>query len=130
MNYTPLGDSMNQLERLAMSKIFGQLLPKPALSVKGDTELERRMRGYIHGNCAGCHNYKDMWDFSHDAPLMSWNVRPHRDNTRLLSPGEPEESAMYRLFASRIMPPLGVQVADDEIIRDMSTWISSLESQP
>ena len=129
LNYTASGDSMNQLDRLTMSKIFSKS-PPAAVSVKGDTVLERRMRGYIHSNCAGCQNNKDMWDFSHDSALASWNVSPKRNRGRLLSPGRPEESAMYRLLAAGMMPPVGVQVMDDKIIQDMSTWISSLENQP
>ena len=129
LNHTPSGQSVNQLERLAAAQIFNPS-PANAARVVGDTDLDRRMRGYIHANCAICHNNKDTWDFSHDIPLTALNVPPRRNSGRLLSPGKPEESAMYRLFAAGEMPPVGVQVRDEETIKDMHDWISSLQNRP
>ena len=130
LNHTPSGHSMNQLEKLAQAQIFSQSPTKFTARVVGDTDLERRMRGYIHANCAICHNNKDLGDFSHDSTLATWNVPPRRNSGRLLAPGDPEESAMYRLLAAGMMPPIGVQVRDEEIIQDMSDWISSLQNRP
>ena len=127
LNHTPKGQSTNQLEKLVAAQIFNQSLTShDAARVTGDSDLERRMRGYIHGNCAICHNNKELGNFSYNLPLTAWNVPAQRNSGRLLAPGDPEESVMYRLFAAGMMPPIGVQILDEATIQDMSDWISSL----
>ena len=130
LNHTLPGESINQLEKLAAFQIFNQSSTRFSARVVGDTDLERRMRGYIHANCAICHNNKELGDFSHDSTLDSWNVPPTRNRGRLLAPGDPDESAMYRLLVSGMMPPIGVQVRDERAIQDMGDWISSLQKRP
>lgn len=127
LNHTPTGESINQLDRLAAANIFDQpLTAVNAARVTGKTDLERRMRGYMHANCGVCHNNDEMWDFTHDVPLADFNVPSRRNNGHLLSPGHPEESTIYQLFSAGMMPPIGVQVRDATTIVDMHEWIASM----
>lgn len=130
LNYTPPGQSMNQLERLAAANVFDRPLTEKAARVDGETELERRMRGYIHANCGACHNNDELWDFTYDVPLADWNVPPRRNSGRLLSPGHPDDSAIYRMLAAGMMPPIGVQARDEKTIDAMRAWIGSLQDRP
>lgn len=126
LNYTMPGQSTNQLEALASAGIFNASMVEFSARVVGDTELDRRMRGYIHGNCAICHNNQDIGNFSYDVPIAEWNVPPRRNSGRFLAPGNPGESAMYRMFSAGMMPPIGVQLQDEATVQEMRDWIASL----
>ena len=89
--------------------------------------MEREVKGYIHANCATCHNNDLTWDFSHERLLATASgVPPRRNAGLLLAPGKPEESAMYQLFIHSMMPPVGVQVHDREAAEKFRSWIESL----
>jgi DNA-binding beta-propeller fold protein YncE len=126
LNHTLPGHSMTQLAELEAAGIFNESTSTLTASVSGHTGLERRMRGYIHANCAICHHNQELGNFSYDTPLTSWQVAARRNRGLLLSPGNPEESVMYRLFSAGMMPPIGVQIRDKAAAREMRDWIESL----
>jgi mono/diheme cytochrome c family protein len=107
------------------------------------TPRERAALGYLHGNCAGCHN-------SH-GPLASLGMSLTQPvaaeaepaalrttlgcasrfctsgaDTRIVA-GDPHASVLFRRLAARDpltqMPPLGSQVLDDDAIELIAAWI-------
>ena len=121
------GRDRTQLAELVDRDLFVAPLPADPARVEGRTDLEREVKGYIHANCATCHNNDLTWDFSHERLLATASgVPPRRNAGLLLAPGKPEESAMYQLFIHSMMPPVGVQVHDREAAEKFRSWIESL----
>jgi len=89
--------------------------------------IERRVRAYLAGNCAHCHNPLNIWakDLRFTTPLAS---------TRLCSsivPGDPAGSQVYQLVTSRPgMPALGSLAVDPLADALLATWIRGLASCP
>ena len=85
------------------------------------------MRGYMHANCAHCHNpqYISIKDLRFATPLA---------NTRLcevITPGWPSTSRVYQLVTSRPgMPPLGTAAVDPLADDLLGNWIRGMASCP
>jgi hypothetical protein len=116
--------------------------------VPGD-ERTRRVLGYLHANCAHCHNqhrppesagarcFNPRRDF--DLSLRVGELGAVGDTAvyrsalgGVIDPGDPEASALYRrargdlgLFQSR-MPPLANETLDPELLPLLESWIRSL----
>ena len=107
--------------------------------------LDRRVRSYLHVNCAHCHQFNAGGAaniaLSHQVPLASTGTlktRPTQGTfgitgARIISPGDPLGSVLYyrvsKLGGGR-MPRLGsthVDLAAASMIHD---WIATLASQP
>jgi hypothetical protein len=123
------------------------LLSKPP-RIAATSPAERASLGYLHGNCAHCHN-----DNGAPAPVdlvlaqsvtvsggaervlrsminMRSRFRGHglSDNAPLIAPGRPEASVLIARVRSRNpqtqMPPLGTQVPDNEALALLERWIA------
>jgi hypothetical protein len=116
---------------------------------------ERAALGYLHGNCAHCHN-----DSGVPAPvdlMLAQSVaaeaagaervlrsmigtasrfRAHGSgsDTSLLAPGRPDASVLIARVRSRNpqtqMPPLGTQLRDNEALALLERWIADQSHQP
>jgi DNA-binding beta-propeller fold protein YncE len=114
-----------QLVELFESGALRGPLPLTPDKVTDPNELTRMVKGYAQGNCVHCHNGGVAIDFSHRNFLGNTINVTGRDGT-LVIPGDPEHSALYRLFSEGKMPPLGVQLLDDEAINLIYNWIAGL----
>jgi len=120
------------------------------------TPVERAARGYLHGNCGGCHRDDgpiaalDMdlaWSVADasddDAPIVATSVgRPSRaplPSGREGAPlrivaGDPDHSVLLGRMRSRApihqMPPLGTSVVDDDAVALIARWIDELDERP
>jgi mono/diheme cytochrome c family protein len=107
------------------------------------TPVERAALGYLHGNCAGCHNPHGplaSLGLSLAYPLAAGEIAPalstaleqpshyrFPDAAIRLVPGEPKRSVLFGRLASRDplarMPPLGSHVADARALALIAAWI-------
>ena len=117
--------------------------------------IERASLGYLHGNCAHCHN-----DSGAPAPVdmtLAQSVgfgaagaervlrtivdagsrfRGHSlgDDARLIAPGRPGSSVLIARISSRNpntqMPPLGTQMPDTEALALLERWIAEQSHTP
>jgi hypothetical protein len=117
------------------------------------TPNARAALGYLHGNCANCHNASGPLaelglDLSYpvsrpaggreDAPPAARTTASQPSRFKLpgaegaalprVSPGRAEASLLYLRMASRHpfaqMPPLGTRIADEEGLARLRLWIS------
>ncbi|MGH7494183.1 MAG: hypothetical protein ACREOO_17550 [bacterium] len=107
-------------------------------------ELEREALGYLHGNCAHCHNPGSPIFFSNNLDLRYWrakettiNVMPQKfassDSSIVrIKPGDPDKSLLVQLFAHTFpdttifMPPLGTSMIDTVGLQLIKSWIAGL----
>ncbi len=88
---------------------------------------ERRMRGYMHANCAHCHNpqYLSVKDLRFATPLASTKL------CETITPGSPSESRVYQLVTTRPgMPALGTVAVDPLADELLGTWIRGMAACP
>jgi len=123
----------------------------PRIAAK--TPTERAARGYLHGNCGGCHRddgplaplgmdlaYALADGSGDDSPIVATTVG-RSSHARLpgqrggaamrIAAGEPDESVLLGRMRSRApahqMPPLGTSVVDDDAVALISRWIGELD---
>jgi uncharacterized repeat protein (TIGR03806 family) len=116
----------------------------PSLAHLGDADrsVEDRVRSYWDSNCSMCHGVVDglraTWDARYQTPLanqgviygsLSGEAEPE-EGSFVVVPGSPSLSAMWRRdrsddIATR-MPPLGRHRPDNEYLKLLEEWISSL----
>ncbi len=129
-----------------------RLLARPP-RVAAATPEARAALGYLHGNCAMCHNPGGpLADLGLDleqrvaspsADLVRALVEPTRlfqvpgagpGGSLRLAPGDPEHSAIVARLGSRRpsaqMPPLGTKLVDQEAVRLVSRWIAQAGEGP
>jgi hypothetical protein len=112
--------------------------------------LERAALGYLHGNCANCHNASDAGvpvglDLQQRVAPAADDAVPHAGGlvaasrsrvpgvpaaTRWVEPGAPDRSVLALRMRSRDpyrrMPPVGTQHADPLGVEQIEAWIASL----
>jgi len=139
--FDPDGDQ-TQLAALAETGLLSDLPDDPDAIVNEDATTARVL-GYLQGNCAHCHNGwsgpSSAFDMRHDVALE--NLINVDTNTELLSgvrvvPGSPEESALYKALTrnpdlpdATAMPPVGVDLVDEDALDLFYAWIENLESE-
>lgn len=137
-----VGQSTNQLTTLSDVGYLDRRLDAIALprlpELGGSAPIADRARAYLHANCAMCHREGGgtgaVMDFRFDQPFSAINGCtpsgfPGIDNVKVLSPGDPERSAVYRRMNVRDsfpMPPLGTRKVDDVAASVVAGWIRSL----
>ena len=92
----------------------------------GET-VERRMRGYMAGNCAHCHNPQNLSikDLRYTTPLAQTKL------CAAVTPGNPGGSQVYQLVSSRPgMPCLGTLAIDPTAVQVLGAWIAGMTSCP
>jgi hypothetical protein len=132
-------DSETQLEALADSGLLSDAPSDPAI-IEHEDPITEAVLGYLHGNCAHCHN---GWDgpssaFDMRYPVALENLIDQETTSELISgirvvAGDPEESALVKAFSregvddAQPMPPLGVDLRDDAALALFEAWIADLE---
>lgn len=111
--------------------------------VQGRTEEETAALGYFVGNCTSCHNGGDAINsaFSLYPDVAAANTigEPTESETGegiRVVPGSPEQSVLYISVVEapkpeypgpfKVMPPLGVDIADERAELILRNWIESL----
>ncbi|MDP2310339.1 MAG: PQQ-dependent sugar dehydrogenase [Pseudomonadota bacterium] len=119
--------------------------PAPELDIADPVEAE--VRGYLHGNCAFCHQPAGVvsmvsvvtLDFRYsaldtgllDAHAEYWNANPYEnDGLPLVAPGDPDGSALVGILEATDMPRLSVWEPDVEAIATIRTWIAAMPASP
>lgn len=118
----------DQLQTLSALGIAPVSSAQPVVSAHdpGQT-VERRMRGYMVGNCEHCHNplYVNVKDFRYATPLAQTRI------CETITPGSPSTSRVYQLVTSRPgMPALGSLAVDPLAAQVLGDWISGMTSCP
>ena len=146
------GTTDNQLRTLDHIKIFQEPLEKtsadyPALPdpFGTDPDVEARTRSYLQVNCAMCHAPSGGGNsrFNLVYTAKPENVRlideaPIHDtmglaNARLVAPGDPERSILYRRLLVRglnQMPPTSTNRIDERGAELVAEWIRHLGTRP
>jgi hypothetical protein len=128
-------------------------VPSAPIALPGDAVAQAAL-GYLHANCGNCHNGR-----SGEFPMVHLElflevdslfeveatpayrttvgipfegVPPSPDVAEILvTPGDPEGSALYQRMAVREvlvqMPPLATEYRDDDGLRSIASWITALE---
>ena len=138
--------------RALVARGFVRGLPRELLDqpprIAADTPVERAALGYLHGNCAHCHNGSDnrvpvrltlaqrVRDprASRDEALRSAVQAPSRwraadtDDALVIHPGHAASSALAQRMQSRDtrvrMPPLATQLPDPDGLAVVLRWIN------
>jgi hypothetical protein len=131
MNRVVMGDTMNQIDKLAALGLFEAAPGKPykaalvapypgqAGSPPAGATLEQRARSYMHANCSFCHRPDGKWsgfDVRNDIPFASTNLlcgTPAKGDlnvpgAQLLMPKTPRSSVVWlRMTAPKTDPTSG-----------------------
>lgn len=130
LNHHQAGASATQLEHFAEQGFFDQPLPGAPGSIEAPDEGTRQVLGYVHGNCTHCHHQGYVAarvDLSHETFLRNTVGQPATGGQTLVVPGDPDASYLFEQLATGRMPPLGVQVLDNEALEGLRDWILQLD---
>jgi uncharacterized repeat protein (TIGR03806 family) len=140
------GTAVNQLRTLQGLGVFSEPIGEPAqyphlVGIADESApVEERVRSYWDSNCAMCHDDSPSsasWDARYQVPLAEQRVLmalPRSgagpDDLRLIYPGDPERSLLYRRVNSdrpgTRMPPMLRNRVDAAYAELLRTWILSL----
>lgn len=126
----------------ALDTPFG---PAPELDIVDPVEAD--VRGYLHGNCAFCHQPAGVvsmvsvvtLDFRYsaldtgllDAHAEYWHANPYEnDGLPLVVPGDADGSALVGILEATDMPRLSVWAPDVEAIATIRAWIDAMPAAP
>lgn len=139
---TPLDQAgPSQLAQLAERGVFAHPVPEDPDRVQHPDERTREVLGYMHGNCAHCHNSgpssMSALDLHHGSALGNLVGVPTEGSGQAAGvrvvPGDPELSILFLAFSGRgdrddvePMPPIGVQRRDRDTIELVRSWIAGL----
>jgi hypothetical protein len=129
LNHTLPGQTQSQLEALAAQGLFSAAPPAQPEAVTG-TAVAIEAKGWIHGNCAHCHNGGFKFDAHHSLVEASTINEP--PNKPLISPQDPANSRLY--ISATVwdtpsvpnMPKIGVVAPDPDAQQILADWINSL----
>jgi len=161
LTYPSTGRSANQLATLAQVGILASRIAAPDTLPRladyrneGSFSLEDRARAYLHANCSMCHRKPNAGGTASPAPEDFRATLPFRDmhvcnesprtaaaiglrmnlsRARILAPGSPADSVMYRRMVSRPslqMPPLGTKQVDPLGAQLIESWIHAVNQCP
>jgi hypothetical protein len=115
-------------------------LPEQPASISADDPTERDVLGYLTGNCVHCHNGQgvgpnSVYDLSHEVAFANL-INQETDSSATafglrVVPGDPDGSILMRGLLrddgdAKAMPPVGVQLRDEQAIALFRAWILAL----
>lgn len=137
--------------------IEGSILSKVSMNIQtaspkipGSNEKSRSLLGYLHSNCASCHNpqgsskhvglnLNHLLSATTEQETLPFKTSvnkttkvftiPGTEQTFRVLPQKPEESALVYLMetnGSSHMPPIGTKILDTQAITLLKAWINSL----
>jgi glucose/arabinose dehydrogenase len=130
-----------QLQQLHERGVFSQPLPAAPAQLFHPDRRTRGLLGYLHGNCAHCHNRSQQsespLDLTYPNALQnSIGVETQGSGQAAgirVAPGFPERSVLFLALSGesddpelKPMPPVGVQLRDAATIELMRSWIADL----
>jgi hypothetical protein len=139
----PAGEGAFDLEELVAT---GRLTDPPAgaFDVPGD-ETERAALGYLHANCAHCHNQERpdtdgprCFDPQKDVDFLlsvgelgaPSDTAAYRTTDCCIVPGDSESSSLIERISQRegrsAMPPLSTEEVDDAGVKLLRRWIDGM----
>jgi len=142
--YPSTGRTANQLVTFAHIGLFAGSLPPVASRPRYASDTtDRRVRGWLHANCSGCHRPGGPTgasiDLRYGTPL-GWaglcNAVPSFGDlgvagARIVLPGDPARSVLslraHRIGAGQ-MPPLARTVVDAQGVAALDAWIRSFRA--
>jgi len=135
------GQAGSQLSALADAGIFEQDLPSEPDAVEHADAQTREVLGYLHGNCAHCHNHADnamsSLSLEHAVALENIVAVPTQGSGQVhgirVVPGSPESSVLFMALSGesdddelKPMPPVGVDLIDADAVELVRSWIAAL----
>ena len=120
-----IADQLGTLSALGIAPV-ASAQPLVSPHDPGET-VERRMRGYMAGNCQHCHNpqYLNVLDLRHTTALAQTRL------CNVITPGAPASSRVFQLVTSRPgMPALGSLAVDPLAAQLLGAWITGMSSCP
>jgi cytochrome c553 len=150
----PLSGDMVTLKTLVDDNLITPQRPELVTNpprVAADSPVTRSALGYLSTNCGSCHNrdgsiaslgldlkyiVTDQSDAMTCAAALAttvnkrghWVVPEAPEESRVISPGHPESSALIRRVKSRRpisqMPPIGTVIVDKQAVDLLTTWIA------
>lgn len=140
----------NQLATLDHIGMLTGPLPAPPAELprladpQGSESLEARARAYLHANCSHCHrpdgggqgtmDLRNTRSFADTKTCNADNTQgPVEGASKLIVPGSPQTSILSRrMHASdgKRMPPVSVNVVDENGAKLIDDWIKSLSACP
>jgi len=135
------GEAAPQLDVLAEAGLFTTALPEDRDTVSHDDALTGEVLGYLHGNCAHCHNRSpqamSMLSLEHPVALANIVGVPTAGSGQIdgirVVPGDAAASVLFQAFSHesedpelQVMPPIGVQRVDAETVELLRDWIDTL----
>jgi hypothetical protein len=144
LNGPRTGGSLSQLMELDEAGLFTDPIPAVPEALGGANPQTVQVIGYLHGNCAHCHNgspnAQSVLSLEHEQSvdnLINQATQAHgqAEGIRVI-PGDPVNSVLFQAFSGETsnpdiqpMPPVGVSVRDSVAIEMLRSWISGLPSQ-
>jgi hypothetical protein len=141
LNGPGAGHSGSQLEALAEAGVFSDPIPSDPDAISVADEATRDVVGYLHGNCAHCHNASprtmSILSLEHTVAVtnivgMETQASGQADGIRVV-PGSPETSVLFQAFSGEVgdeevlpMPPIGVQRVDAAAVEMLRAWVAGL----
>jgi glucose/arabinose dehydrogenase len=138
------GGSVSQLVELDEAGLFVQPPPELPEALAGADATSVQVIGYLHGNCAHCHNAspnaQSALSLEHEQAvdnLINQATVGHGQaiGVRVI-PGDPANSVLFQAFSGETtnaeiqpMPPVGVALRDTAAIELLRGWIGALPVQ-
>jgi hypothetical protein len=135
----------SELDALAAREVFAHAPPAEPEHIEHADARTRDVLGYLHGNCAHCHNgaptSMSQLDLRHARALantlgVETQGSGQAAGVRIV-PGVPEESVLFLALYGQSddselqpMPPIAVQRRDSDAIARIEAWIRELPRLP
>jgi len=141
LNGPRTGKKGSQLEALADAGIFAHPVPREPDAVAHADAQTREVLGYLHGNCAHCHNGSEqgmsVLSLEHSVAFENIVSVPTQGSGQAhgirVVPRSPETSVLFMALSGesdddelKPMPPLGVDLIDADAVELVRSWINAL----
>lgn len=118
---------------------------RPPERIRHEDPTARAVLGMFHGNCVHCHNGGNgpsaSFDLRHSVAFANTIDRPTESSASAagirIAPGRPERSILFLAYSGetdapdvKLMPPLGVDRRDADLIAVLRDWIEALPRSP